>query len=156
MRTFKKIILFFLSAIFINLNMVTAQKCSIEPVTKNASPEARALLKYFQSISGEYLMTGQHNFPNIQEKNSQFAANYIGKTPVVYSADLGFALAGDKDSYTARQEIVDEVIKQNKLGSIITICWHAVPPTAEEPVTFQPLPGADSTKLESVQGRLLD
>jgi len=156
MRTFKKIILFFLSALFINLNMVTAQKCSIEPVTKNASPEARALLKYFQSISGEYLMTGQHNFPNIQEKNSQFAANYMGKTPVVYSTDWGFALGGDKDSYKARQKIVDEVIKQNKLGSIITICWHAVPPTADEPVTFQPLPGADSTKLESVQGRLLD
>ncbi|MEO5912220.1 MAG: glycosyl hydrolase [Pelobium sp.] len=133
-----------------------AQKSAIAPVTKNASPEARALLTYFQNISGEYLMTGQHNFPNAQDKNSQFAANYIGKTPVVYSADFGFASAGDKDSYKARQEIVDEAIKQNKLGSIITICWHAVPPTANEPVTFQPLPGADSTKLASVQGRLSD
>lgn len=80
----------------------------------------------------------------------------MGKTPVVYSTDWGFALGGDKDSYKARQKIVDEVIKQNKLGSIITICWHAVPPTADEPVTFQPLPGADSSKLESVQGRLLE
>ena len=75
---------------------------------------------------------------------------------MIYSTDWGFAFDGNTDSYLARQDIVNEAIRQNKLGSIITICWHAVPPTANEPVTFQPLPGADSTKLASVQGKLLD
>ncbi len=135
---------------------IVAQQKSMEPVTKNASPEARALLKFFYSISGEYILTGQHNFPNVKGRNTQFASEYIGKTPVVYSTDWGFAFDGNTDSYLARQDIVNEAIRQNKLGSIITICWHAVPPTADEPVTFQPVPGADSTKLHSVQGKLLD
>ena len=127
-----------------------------EPVTKNASPEARALLKFFYSISGEYILTGQHNFPNVQGKNTAFASRYIGKTPVIYSTDWGFAFGGSYDSYLARRDIVNEAIEQYKRGAIVTICWHAVPPTSDEPVTFQPAPGDDSTKLHSVSGHLLD
>ncbi|MDA3930214.1 MAG: glycosyl hydrolase [Prolixibacteraceae bacterium] len=69
---------------------------------------------------------------------------------------MGFAEEGDTDSYLARPDIVTEAIRQHKMGSIVTICWHAVPPTVEEPVTFRGMPGADSTKLASVQGQLLD
>jgi mannan endo-1,4-beta-mannosidase len=155
MKAFQKII-FFILIVLTYSKEVAAQQQTITPVTKNASPEARALLKFFYSISGEYLLTGQHNYPNVKGRNTKFAAEYIGKTPVIYSTDWGFAFDGNTDSYLARQDIVDEAIRQNKLGSIITICWHAVPPTANEPVTFQPMPGADSTKLHSVQGRLLD
>jgi mannan endo-1,4-beta-mannosidase len=148
-------IIFFASALLI-ISPVTAQDRTINPVTKNASPEARALLNFFYSISGEYLLTGQHNFPNVKGRNSQFAASYIGKTPVIYGTDWGFAKDGNSDSYLARQDIVDEAIRQNKLGSVITICWHAAPPTTDEPVTFQPLPGANPASLASVQGKLLD
>jgi mannan endo-1,4-beta-mannosidase len=108
------------------------------------------------SISGKYTLTGQHNYPNIRDRNGRFAKRYIGKTPAVFSIDWGFAEDGDTDSYLARPDIVDEAIKQHKLGSIITICWHAVPPTADEPVTFQPVPGSGPETLASVQGKLLD
>ncbi|MCB0630713.1 MAG: glycosyl hydrolase [Saprospiraceae bacterium] len=127
-----------------------------EPVTPNASPEARALLELLYNISDQYTLTGQHNFPISRDRNSQFAADYIGKTPIVWSQDLGFAKDGDKDSYLARPAIVEEAIRQHRLGAIITLCWHAVPPTADEPVTFQPLPGAAPDALASVQGKLLD
>ena len=70
-----------------------------EPVTPNASPEAKALLKYIQSLSGKYTLSGQHNFPASGERNTLFAADYIGKTPVVWSQDFGFSAEGDKDSY---------------------------------------------------------
>jgi mannan endo-1,4-beta-mannosidase len=126
------------------------------PVTPKASPEAVALLNFFYTVSGKYTLTGQHNYPNIMGRNTRFAAEYIGKTPVIYSTDWGFAKDGDKDSYLARPEIVKEAIRQHKLGSIITICWHAVPPTAKEPVTFQPVPGAKPVALASVQGQLTD
>jgi hypothetical protein len=86
------------------------------------------------------MLTGQHNYPNVKDRNTQFAANYIGKTPVVYSTDWGFERPGNTDSYLARQDIVNEAIRQNKLGSLITICWHAVPPTANEPVPFSRCP----------------
>lgn len=144
------------------LNVVAAFLLSMaafsqEPVTPDASPEAKALLEYIYSISGKYILAGQHNFPNSGSRNTLFAADYIGETPPVWSQDFGFAAEGDKDSYLARPEIVKEAIKQHKKGFIITLCWHAVPPTAEEPVTFQPVRGSDpSAPLASVQGRLTD
>ena len=34
------------------------------PVNPSATPEARALLKQIDQISGQFTLTGQHNFPN--------------------------------------------------------------------------------------------
>ena len=147
----------FVSFILLFFTTIVAQSLPVKPVSPNASPEAVALLNYIYSISGKYLLTGQHNYPNAKDKNTLFVANYVGKTPVIFSTDWGFAMDGDKDSHLARPEIVREVIRQHKAGSIITICWHAVPPTASEPVTFQPLPDADpNAPLASVQGRLTE
>jgi mannan endo-1,4-beta-mannosidase len=130
---------------------------AIGPVNPDASPEARALLEYIQSLSGKHILSGQHNLPLAGDKNSQFAADYIGETPVIWSQDFGFSKDGDQDSYLARPAIIQEAIRQHKKGSIVTFCWHAVPPTAEEPVTFRPLPSADpAAPLASVQGRLTD
>lgn len=127
-----------------------------KPVTKNASPEAVALLNLFYDISGNYMLTGQHNFPNIKDRNTQFAKDYFGKTPIVFSTDWGFAEKDNTDSYLARPDIVKEAIRQHQMGSIVTICWHAVPPTANEPITFNQLPNASPDSLASVQGRLID
>ena len=127
-----------------------------EPVTPNASDEAKALLEFTYAISGKYTLTGQHNYPNTKDRNSQFARKYIGQTPAIWSSDMGFAEDGDTDSYLARPDIVKEAIRQHKKGSIITICWHAVPPTADEPVTFQPRGQVAPDSLASVQGQLLD
>jgi len=129
---------------------------AVQPVTPNASPEVRALLQVLHDISGHYTLTGQHNFPNTKSRNSEFAAHYIGKTPAIFASDWGFAKAGDTDSYLARPDIVQEAIRQHQRGSLVAMCWHAVPPTADEPVTFRPLLGSDPNKLASVEGRLTD
>lgn len=126
------------------------------PVDSDATPEARALLDYFYSISGRYLLSGQHNYPNTRDRNSQFAARHMGKTPVVFSTDWGHADRESTDSYLARPDIVEESIRQHRRGAIVTICWHAVPPTADEPVTFRPRRDADPDHLASVQGQLTD
>jgi mannan endo-1,4-beta-mannosidase len=127
------------------------------PVTPNAAPEAEELLKLIYSISGKRTMTGQHNYPNTKDKYTQLAIKNWGKVPAVYGQDMGFAKEGDKDSYLARPDIVAECQRQYGLGSIVTICWHAVPPTADEPVTFRPRGGAPAPeKLASVQGKLTD
>jgi mannan endo-1,4-beta-mannosidase len=127
-----------------------------QPATPDASPEARALLDLLHRISGKYTLTGQHNYPNTKDRNSQFAARYSGKRPAIWSTDMGFAQDGNTDSYLARPDIVQEAKRQHQMGSLVTICWHAVPPTANEPVTFRPERGAASNRLASVQGRLLD
>ncbi len=75
--------------------LTSANYCSNDPVTPNASPEARALLELIYNISGKYMLTGQHNYPNTRDRNSKFAVKYIGETPVVWSTDMGFAEDGD-------------------------------------------------------------
>jgi mannan endo-1,4-beta-mannosidase len=129
---------------------------AIEPVTPNASPEAKALLELFYRISGKYTLTGQHNYPNTRDRNTRFAAEYIGQTPAIWSTDMGFAKDGDTDSYLARPDIVKEAIRQHKKGAIVTLCWHAVPPTANEPVTFRPVSDkpVHPDSLNTIQGRL--
>jgi mannan endo-1,4-beta-mannosidase len=127
-----------------------------KPVTPQASPEAAALLQVLYDISGKYILTGQHNYPATKGRNSEFAAKYIGKTPAIFGSDWGHAKAGDSDSYLARPDIVQEAIRQHRMGSLVTICWHAVPPTADEPITFRQLPGSDPKVLKSVQGQLQD
>jgi mannan endo-1,4-beta-mannosidase len=128
------------------------------PVTPDASPEARALLKFIDSLSGEHTLTGQHNFPNTKDESTLAAARAYGKIPVIFGQDFGFARPGDKDAVAARPDIIAEVKRQFAKGSIITLCWHAVPPTADEPVTFMPRRDGSATNghLASVQGRLTD
>jgi mannan endo-1,4-beta-mannosidase len=117
-----------------------------EPVTPNASVEARALLQYLYDISGHHTMTGQHNYAAQQEVSTKAALKISGKTPVIYGTDWGFSKEGDKDSAYVRQATVEELKKQYARGSIIAITWHAVRPTEDEPVTFR----------KSVQGKLTD
>jgi mannan endo-1,4-beta-mannosidase len=155
MRSINLLKVSFLILLFVS-NQLYSQGMNPLPVTPKASKEATALLDYFYSISGKYILTGQHNYPNIKGRNTEFAKKFIGKTPVVYSTDWGFEKDGNTDSYLARPDIVKEAIHQHQQGSIITICWHAVPPTANEPVTFRPLPGANPYSLASVQGQLTD
>ena len=137
-------------------SVVHAATRSAEPVTPGAMPETRALLQLLYDVSGQHMLTGQHNYPAIRDRNTQFAADYTGHMPAVFSTDFGHAKEGDSDSYLARPEIVQECFRQHQLGALVTICWHAVPPTADEPVTFRQLPDSDPKALKSVQGKLLD
>jgi len=133
-----------------------AEVAPAAPVAPDASPEARAVLRMLQDLSGRAVLTGQHNFPNTQDRNSEFAARYLGRTPAIFCSDFGFAKPGDTDSYLARPDIVQTAIRAWRRGCLVDLCWHAAPPTADEPVTFRPLPGADPQQLASVQGQLTD
>jgi mannan endo-1,4-beta-mannosidase len=128
------------------LGLLGAGCGSVRPVTPNASPEAVALLKYIHGISGKHTLTGQHNYPATKDTSTLEAAEAWGKTPAIFGQDFGFAKPGDKDAVAARPDIIAEVKRQYANGAIITLCWHAVRPTEDEPVTFH----------GSVQGKLTD
>lgn len=121
-----------------------------EPVNPNATPEARELLKNLCAISGKYTLSGQHNFPADGSKHSDKAAQEIGRYPALWGSDFGFTGADDKDSTTHRQEMIDEAKKQAAEGSVITLCWHMLRPTEDEPGT----PG--ESWRGSVQAHLTD
>ena len=139
------------------LGLLAGGCSSVKPVTPDASPEAVALLKYIHGLTGRHTLTGQHNYPATKDASTREAAAAWGKTPAVYGQDFGFAKPGDKDAVAARPDIIAEVKRQYEKGSIIALCWHAVPPTADEPVVFRSRPGAPATNnLDTVQGQLTD
>ncbi len=115
-------------------------------VNPHATPEARALLKYLDSISGKYTITGQHNYPNEQSRWTDRTYDLTGKYPGLFGADFGFSAGDDKDSIEGRAAMIAEVERQYRNGAVIALTWHAVRPTEDEPVTFR----------DSVQGHLTD
>ena len=72
------------------------------PVNPHATPEARTLLRFIDSISGRYTLTGQHNFPNSSSRWTDRAYDLTGKYPALFGQDFGFAGGDDKDSVDAR------------------------------------------------------
>ncbi|MGD0100049.1 MAG: hypothetical protein ABSC60_06865 [Acidobacteriota bacterium] len=93
-----------------------------EPVTPNASPEAHALLRAINRISGRNTLSGQHNFANTQSAYTEQVQKDSGKTPVIWSSDFGFAATGN-DAITARDAIIAEAKRQFNDGSIIALTW---------------------------------
>ncbi|BDI31209.1 hypothetical protein CCAX7_32600 [Capsulimonas corticalis] len=107
------------------------------PVNPNATPEVRALLDHLYEISGSRTMTGQHNTPREISQYSDEAQTITGQYPAVWGQDFGFSEDGDMDGVNFRPAIVAEAIRQHAAGSIVTLMWHAVRPTEDEPVTFE-------------------
>jgi mannan endo-1,4-beta-mannosidase len=117
-----------------------------EPVNPHATPEARALLAYIDSISGKAIVTGQHNYPNEGSRWTDLAYDLTAKYPGLFGQDFGFSAGDDKDSVLSRPAMIEEVERQYRNGAVIALTWHEVRPTDDEPVTFH----------DSVQGKLTD
>ena len=128
--------------------VLIAQEVNLNPVPVNphATPEARALLAYLASISGQGYITGQHNYPNTGSHYSDLAFDLTGKYPGLFGQDFGFSAGDDKDSVLSRPAMILEVERQYHNGAVIALTWHEVRPTDDEPVTFH----------NSVQGHLSD
>lgn len=127
-----------------------AQTPTCEPVNPDATPEARALLKKLCALSGKGILTGQHNFPNQRSLDTDKVRELTGKTPAIWGSDFGFTGGEDKDSILHRDLMIEEAKKQAAAGSIVTLCWHMLRPTEDEPGE----PGA--SWRGSVQARLSD
>jgi mannan endo-1,4-beta-mannosidase len=119
---------------------------SILPVTPNPSSEAAALLRYLREICGKRTLTGQHCPPPAGSTHLAGMYKLANHYPAVFGQDFGFSAPGTWDGINFRQRIVDEAIRRQSEGFIITLMWHAVRPTDDEPVLFE----------ESVKGRLAD
>jgi mannan endo-1,4-beta-mannosidase len=126
--------------------MAQAVNLNPEPVNPHATPEARALLTYLASISGQGYVTGQHNYPNVGSRYTDLAYDLTAKYPGLFGADFGFSAGDDKDSVLGRPAMIEEAERQWRSGALIAMTWHEVRPTEDEPVTFH----------DSVQGHLTD
>ena len=122
------------------------QNNASEPVNPDASEEAIELLKYIYSISGSNILTGQHCAPLVGSTRLSVVHRRTKQYPALFGQDFGFSYPGYWDGINYRQQIVDEAIRRHQEGFIITLMWHAVPPTMDEPVEFR----------EAIQGEMTD
>jgi mannan endo-1,4-beta-mannosidase len=127
-----------------------------EPVNPNATPEARALLKKLCGLSGKGILTGHHNFPNNLSQHSDKILDITGKYPAIWGSDFGFLDGEDKDSILHRDRMIEEAKKQAAAGSVITLCWHMLRPTEDEPGKAGENGRPSPSWSNSVQGKLTD
>jgi mannan endo-1,4-beta-mannosidase len=136
--------LFFLTAAC--LAAAPAEAAAPRPVTPRPSPEASQLLGYLQSVSGKKTIVGQHCAPLVESSRLVVVKRMLKRYPALFGQDFGFDAGGMWDGINFRQRVVDEAIRRHSEGFIISLMWHAVRPTEDEPVTFE----------KSIQGELSD
>jgi len=124
-----------------------------EAVNPDASPEARALLKFLYDIRGEYILSGQHNYINTGSEYTEEVQRITGKYPVIWGSDFSFCVQGDNyarfqhcgplnlsdpsdsayfidlDTEQARTDMVEAIIRRYRQGHIITLMWHGCFPS---------------------------
>jgi mannan endo-1,4-beta-mannosidase len=120
--------------LFSAASLQSPEHAPCEPSNPSATAEARALLKTICSVSGNHILSGQHNFPNHLSQHSDDTSKVAGKYPMIWGSDFGFTGGDDKDSIAGRDAMIEEARRQHAAGSIITLMWHVVRPMDNEPV----------------------
>jgi mannan endo-1,4-beta-mannosidase len=95
------------------------------PVDPQATPQAKALLKFLYEISGKAMLSGAQAYKYKPNSAPDYIKGKTGEIPAVYGMDYTYA-------ETARQQGTDGIIKYGKMGCIPLITWHAVQPDKPE------------------------
>ncbi|SFJ53935.1 Glycosyl hydrolase family 26 [Paenibacillus sp. UNC496MF] len=93
------------------------------PVNPNATDNAKAVLNYLYSVSGNHILSGQHNYTEDPAGWSAQVVSATSKAPAVWGNDFAW-----EELASARQGMVNEAINQWQQGSIVTISWHQQKP----------------------------
>ncbi|KAJ4363046.1 hypothetical protein N0V83_010164 [Neocucurbitaria cava] len=110
-----------------------AHNIDTTPVTKNASADARALLKYLGSIYGKKILSGQQD----QASLDWVTAN-VGKTPAILGVDL-MDYTESRISRGASSTDVDKALAfATQKGGFVTFVWHWGAPTGLYDNSSQP------------------
>jgi len=118
MKHLSKVLLFFISF---------AACAQHEPVNKNATPQAKALLNYIYSLEDK-ILAGQHSSNHNPAEFYDKAHEITGKYPAIWGSD--FYWSGENDP---GEQVIQEAIKKHKEGAIITLMWHVGKPTDDAP-----------------------
>jgi len=99
---------------------------AFEPVNPDATAAAKELLGYLYSISGEKILSGQHNYPHELTRSTDSIVAMTGNTPVVWGTDLSHM----------SEALFEEAQRQYQNGSIITLMYHQVKPFHHDSLGF--------------------
>lgn len=121
-----KILFLFFIVFGILLCTVSAQ-ISFQPVNHNASKEVKELLNYLYELRGNSILSGQHNYPSDLLRSTDSIKAMTGRYPAIYGTDIS----------DLNDKVVNEIIRQYKSGSIITLMYHQVKPFDDDSLGFQ-------------------
>ena len=98
----------------------------LAPVNPNATPEARALFQYLQSIRGERMLAGHHvMYDEMHDRDLAHILEATGKVPALLEFEGGiFELKFDDAYADLKDKLVAEAIDHWKRGGIVAVCWH--------------------------------
>ncbi len=137
----KNKIISFLLILFISGSAICQQK--FEPVNKNATPEARELLRFLYSIRGKHIVSGQHNYLTGILQSTDTIEARTGKVPALWGVDIATVDAGkepqrwDVDINSLNKGKIEEAIRQYKKGAIVTMMYHQVKPFDHDSLGFR-------------------
>lgn len=93
-----------------------------------------AVVQYLQSITGTSIVSGQHNKEPASSPGqyTQQVKDITGQYPGLWGGDLFFTAADSAN----RQRVVDQAKTEWANGSLVTLAWHACPPTGASTCAF--------------------
>ncbi|MFF2911879.1 glycosyl hydrolase [Paenibacillus sp. NPDC057934] len=100
-------------------------KAAIAPVNPSASPEARRLLQYLTGLSGQGIISGQHDYLESPDEFNNKLKSASGKYALLHGYELG-ALNHQSAEKIAmqRQSVVNSAIKWYEGGGIVAMTFH--------------------------------
>jgi mannan endo-1,4-beta-mannosidase len=123
-----KKVLFFLFSLLITFNSCNQETLTVNP---NATDEAMDLLSDIYEWSGEYILSGQHNYSRSLNRSEDSVVSITGQVPVLWGSDF----IGKKN----RDQMIDMAIKMHKQGHIITLMYHQGCPVDTIPEDVNPV-----------------
>lgn len=109
-----------------------------EPIDRQATPEARALLRFLQSINGRRTLSGQHNYFSSPQLSSDRVKATTGASPLVWGCEWGFSDSRHAtDDIAHRPRVLAEMKARHEAGHVVVLTWHQASPTIGEPCLFE-------------------
>lgn len=123
------VMLFSLLPVGFGESLSVANAAALQPVSSDASTQARELYSYLLSISGKKIITGQHDYlespDELNNKVQKISQSYVG----VHGYEMG-AISGQSADTEAeqRKNVVDSAIHWSRSGGIVTMTFHEALP----------------------------
>lgn len=112
----------------------SSAEAALKPINPNASDSSRQLLAFLSDISGEYLITGQHDYLESPDEQKNRLGKISGSMPGLHGYELG-AISNQSPTVAAsqRKSVIHSAIQWSRSGGIVVMTYH------------QPLPGTAPT-----------
>lgn len=116
------------------MQSITSSLNASAPINPSASEEATKLLSNLRSLSGQGIISGQHDYLESPDELNNKLKNTSGEHAVMHGYELGAINNQSKTTIAAqRQSVVDSAIKWHREGGIVAMTFHqSLPGTSPE------------------------